>query len=146
MLYKLIDDMSALQPQPFGDFSRYDRVEKELEKLLATQFALLFEDAPLLPFHQSRSFQGEGDVYCLDAAGDIVVFELKRSTADSDAVEQALRYAEKCSQWTYADIDGMFRRYPEQTYGDVGIDKVHKDQFDLSEPLKAEQFNRRCRR
>lgn len=143
MLYKMIDNMTALQAQPFWDFGRYQRLEKDLEELLASHlFDVLFEGAPLLPFHQERSYQPEGDVYCLTSSGDILIFELKRSTAGDDALDQVLRYAQVCSSWTYADIDRMFRAYPKQTYGDVALSKVHQEAFGLSEPLKPEQFNR----
>ncbi len=75
MLYRLTDG-NGLEPLEFQDFPGS---EKDLENLLAENlFNKLFEQACLFPFHQERRLQPEADVYALNEAGVVVIFELKR--------------------------------------------------------------------
>jgi hypothetical protein len=144
VLYRLIDNMTALKPLGFWDFSRFQRLEKDLEILLADHlFDILFERSRLLPFHRERSRQPEGDIYALNEYGDIVIFELKRGTAGDDALAQLLRYAQKAAQWDYKAINERFRVYSKPTGENLDIKKTHQESFGLSEPLETEQFNGR---
>jgi len=143
MLFKLANDLSELLPLAFSDFTRFQKREKHLEELLSGHlFDVLFEGAPLLAFHQERSYQPEGDIYSLNCAGELVIFELKVATASDDALDQLFRYAQRAGQWQYPEIDRKFRAYPKQTYGNCDIAKAHQDAFGLTEPLKPEDFNR----
>jgi hypothetical protein len=143
MLYRLSKDLCELSPLPFSDFTRYQKQEKHLEELLSKHlFDTLFEGTPLLPFHQERSYQPEGDIYALNASGDIVIFELKVSTAGDTALDQLLRYVQVAGQWRHGEIDHKFRAYPKQIYGDVDVAEAHRDAFGLTEQLMPEDFNR----
>ncbi len=143
MLFRLNDDLSELEPMPFASFARYARREKHLEELLSRHlFGTLFEGTPLLPFHQERNYQPEGDIYALDRRGDVTVFELKRGTAEDGALAQLLRYAQAAGGWSYADLDRKYRAYPGRLLDGVDLAEAHRQAFDLASPLKPEEFNR----
>jgi len=143
MLFRLSDDLTELEPMPFSDFARHARREKHLEELLSRHlFDTLFEGTPLLPFHQERSYQPEGDIYALDRRGELFVFELKRGTAEDGALAQLLRYAQVAGQWAYADLDRKYRAYPKRLLDGVSLAEAHRQAFDFAAPLKPEEFNR----
>src|SRR4051794_34069753 len=104
VLFELTNDLSELKPMAFKDFPSYQKSEKHLEEVLSSHlFDVLFEGMPLLPFHQERNYQPEGDIYALNSAGDIVIFELKVGTAASDALDQLFRYTQVAGQWSYEE-------------------------------------------
>ena len=144
MLFELhLDDDGAddLELQPFLNLQQVNRLEKDLEKILADHlYNTLYQQAPLMPFFQERAFQEEADLYALNEDGDLVIFELKRGGAGSGAVQQILRYAQDAGQWSYAELS---ERYSKYTDGETELAKAHKEEFELDEPLSTEQFNRR---
>lgn len=143
MLFHLTNDLTELKPLKFWDFTHYQRPELHLEELLSDHlFATLFEGMPLLPFHQERPYQPEGDIYALNCQGDIVIFELKVRIAEDCALDQLLRYAQRAGHWRFDEIDRKFRSYPKNTYPDTPIHTAHREAFDLTESLKPEAFNR----
>jgi hypothetical protein len=143
MLYKLIKDCSELEPMAFADFTSYCKREKHLEELLCKHlFDILFEGMPLLPFHQERSYQPEGDIYAVNAVGDLFIFELKVATVADTALDQLFRYVQVAGQWPYEEMDRKFRSYPKQSFGNVPLIEAHQEAFDIAMPLPREQFNR----
>lgn len=143
MLFKLSDDLSELKPIAFSDFTAYKKREKHLEELLSNHlFEVLFEGLPLLPFHQERPYQPEGDIYALDRHGNVVIFELKVGAAEGGALDQVLRYAQVAGQWQYSEIAKKFKTYSKQDSRDITLDKAHQEAFGLEAPLKQEEFNR----
>ena len=88
MLFELVEECCKLKPVAFSSFGQIARTEKHLEDLLARHlFDTLFEQTPLLPFHQEASYQLVADIYALNEEGDIVIFELKRDQADVGALD-----------------------------------------------------------
>ena len=89
MLYKLEqenDEVLGLEPVEFKDLSSFGKYEKDLENLIANNILdLLFEDSKLMPVFQERLYQAEADIYALNEYGELVIFELKRSSADASA-------------------------------------------------------------
>jgi hypothetical protein len=146
VLYRLTDDLVGLEPVPFADFIRYAKREKHLEEVLSRHlFDTLFEGTPLLPFHQERSYQPEGDIYALDRSGGVVVFELKVAAAGDAALAQLLRYAQVAGGWAYPEIDRKFRAYQQRLpYGSAGVElaEAHRQAFGLPAALRPEEFNR----
>jgi hypothetical protein len=144
-LHRLVTDKRTLTPLPFKDYADIQKVEKDLEILLATNlFDVLFEDATLMPIFQERQYQSEADLYALNQQGDLFIFELKRSIVGEDAMHQILLYTQKAGQWTFNELEDKFRSYYK------GIDKddetlpeVHKEAFQLEQPLVPSQFNRK---
>ena len=126
MLYKLSDTgqgLGTLEPISFLEVASLQRSEKDLETLLADHLLdVLFEDAPLMPIFQERQLQAEADVYALNKAGDLVIFELKRGLAHEDAVLQAIRYAQYAGQWRYSEL--------QRRYDDYLRKKTKKDEKD----------------
>jgi RecB family endonuclease NucS len=101
MLYRIGktgDKFDSIDPLPFSGLP----LEKDLENLIAQNlWDVLFESSELMPIFQERSWQPEADIYALNKEGDVIIFELKRDQAGSDAVHQALRYCEKAARFTY---------------------------------------------
>ena len=143
MLFKLSNDHAKLEAVAFKDFEADSKIEKDLENLLADHLLdVLFEGRPLMPFHQERRMQAEADIYALDEAGDVIIFEIKRSTADAGALAQLFRYTQDAGRWSYADIQRRFTQYPKSDFPEMTLQLAHKCAFDLDAPLAAEQFNR----
>jgi hypothetical protein len=139
MLYKI--DLSGepkLQPVEFQTVG----LEKQLEDLLAANLLdTLYENDPLLPIFQERQWQGEADIYALNADGDLVIFELKRGSAGSETVYQALRYCEASSRWGYDKLEQMLRKYAEGSPA-ASLQAEHQRAFELTVPLDKANFNR----
>jgi len=127
------------------DFQQREKLEKDLENLLAGHLEMLFEDVPLLPFHQERVLQAEADIYALDEQGNMVLFELKRSTAWEEAVNQLLRYTQHAGQWDYDEIERKLRAYAPGEYGSMSLAEAHQQALGLTTALPREQFNRNQR-
>ena len=142
MLYKLNSTngkFDKLEPVAFKNFSSFGNMERDLENLIANSiFDILFEDARLMPIFQERQGQAEADIYALNDRGELVIFELKRSSASVDAVNQVLRYAQNAGQWRYPKIQNLYCRY-SGTESD--LIKDHKEAFNLEHSLDAREIN-----
>jgi hypothetical protein len=141
MLYKLgksSKKFDSLDPLAFSGLP----LEKELEDLIAQNlWDVLFEDSPLMPIRQERSWQPEADIYALNEYGDLAIFELKRAHADGGAVHQALRYCEKAGKYSYAKLEEMLRAYRKGQ--PVDLQQEHQTSFALEHPLDCSAFNKR---
>jgi len=90
----------------------FGKIEKDLENLIANNmFSVLFEDSGLMPIFQERQRQKEADIYALNREGELIIFELKRSCAKKDAVQQALRYAQDAGQWGYSKLQDNLPKF-----------------------------------
>lgn len=142
MLYKLTNQSKDIEPLPFLNFADLEKIEKDLEVLLATYLLeVLFEDAALMPIFQERQLQSEADLYALNGSGDLVIFELKRGFAGADAMLQVLRYAQNAGQWTFRILEEKYRTYCGIAAASLTED--HKDAFNLERPLLPSEFNTR---
>ena len=143
MLYKLAidnDGCKDLVPLPFLDFADLGKIEKDLEVLLATHLLdVLFEDAAVMPIFQERPIQAEADLYALKRDGSLVIFELKRGFAGSDAMLQALRYAQDAGQWTFNTLEEKYRAYCGNN--SASLTGAHGEAFNLERPLLPSEFN-----
>ena len=144
MLYKLSSSdkqFNGLEPVAFKDFAGFGNNEKNLENLIANSILdVLFEDSSLMPIFQERPWQAEADIYALNEKGDLVIFELKKSTAREDAVHQALRYTQNAGQWNYSKLQEIYQNYSDEN---AELTQSHKDAFDLKDPLNKSEFNRK---
>jgi len=142
MLYKLTlgeEAPNTIEPIEFYELSELNKIEKDLENLLAENLLdKLFEDNALMPIHQERSFQGEADIYAVTSTGDLVVFELKRGAVGDDAMLQILRYAQRAGQWTYDALNNYYKKKHPQT--ELAI--AHQEAFGLDRQLTPAEFNR----
>lgn len=141
MLYRLGNDLTKLDAHPFVDFQQQSKLEKDLENLLATHLETLFDEFPLLPFHQERPLQAEADLYALDEHGTVIIFELKRSTACGGALDQLLRYTQEAGHWDYEELERKLRSYAPDEYGSMSLAEAHQQALGLDKPLRREQFN-----
>ena len=141
MLYKLgksQDKFDSIEPVAFKGLPR----EKELEDLLAKSlWDVLFEGNELMPISQERPWQDKADIYALNKYGDLIVFELKRESADLGAVHQILRYCENASRFGYEKLQEMLRKYRNDPKLD--LQEEHKGNFDLEQHLDKSGFNKR---
>lgn len=144
MLYKIITEkgiFSNIEPIGFKDVSYFGNNEKDLENLISQNLlTTLFEDGSLMPIFQERKWQPEADIYALNSKGDLIIFELKRSSAGEDAVHQALRYAQKANTWTYSELEEKFKTYEDTT---ASLKEAHKEAFFLESPLLEREFNQK---
>ena len=142
MLYKLGSSdgkFDKLEPVEFKDFSSFGKLEKELEELIAKNILeVLFEDSSLMPIFQERQYKSEADIYALNEKGELIIFELKRSSASEYAVYQVLGYAQKAGQWTYSELQGMYQKY---TGENNELTEAHQDAFGLEDSLDAKELN-----
>ena len=146
MLYRIGNEGGArtLTPLEFMDFGELGKLEKDLEALIAANLLdILFEDAALMPIFQERPIQAEADLYALDRAGDLVIFELKRGYASSDAMLQALRYGQTAGQWTYNQLENKYRLYVGNE--SISLAVAHQEAFSLERALTPTEFNLRQR-
>lgn len=144
MLYKLGSSngkFDKLEPVGFKDFSSFGNLEKDLEELIAKSILdVLFEDASLMPIFQERQFQAEADIYALNEKGELIIFELKRSSAGEGAVHQALRYAQEAGQWSFAKIQSKYHQYSSDKNE---LLKDHQEAFNLEHSLEAKELNKK---
>ena len=150
MLFKLSDTgqgRGTLEPLSFLGVADLQRTEKYLENLLADHlFDVLFEDADaaLMPIFQERQLQAEADVYALNKAGDLVIFELKRELAYEDAVPQVMRYAQDAGQWRYPKLQHLYDVHlQKKAMSTTDLREAHRDAFQLESTLPVSNFN--CR-
>ncbi len=145
MLYELTIEgqgSNELKAVEFFDFSDLGMVEKDLEALVATHlFDVLFEDRALMPIFQERPMQAEADLYALNSGGDLIIFELKRSSAGSDAMLQALRYGQDAGQWSYTQLEEKLRTYRRNS--NISLADTHREDFGLQTALAKSEFNKR---
>ena len=144
MLYEISKSegkFTHLDPLKFQNMAHFGNQEKDLENILASSmFQVLFEEARLFPIFQERSYQAEADIYALNESGDLVIFELKRESANVDAVQQILRYAQEAGQWRYPKLAQLYKKY-EKDGSELSL--AHKEAFELDEEVNSELFNRR---
>lgn len=148
MLYKLNfgeHTAATLEPLKFGDLSAVGKLEKDLENILADHLLnVLYEEAQLMTIFQERQRQSEADLYALDQAGDLVIFELKLGVAGEDAVHQLLRYAQDAGQWTFAKLEAKYDIYVRKNaQEETSLADAHRDAFELERTLDPGEFNRR---
>ena len=144
MLYRLKKSngkFDRFEPVEFKDFSSFENKEKDLENLIATNIlTVLFEEASLMPIHQERQWQAEGDIYALNENGDLIIFELKRCAAGEGAVHQVLRYAQEAGQWSYSQLE---KKYQEYSGSNDSLIEAHKEAFNLEHALDVKGINRK---
>jgi hypothetical protein len=144
MLYELKmenENYTKIEPVGFNDFSDFGKTEKYLENLISeNQFSTLFEDGSLMPIFQERQWQPEADIYALNSKGELLIFELKTSTAGENALHQILRYAQDANNWTYSTLETKFQHYEKTT---DSLKESHQKAFDLVEPLLEREFNQK---
>ena len=145
MLYKL-NKNNEIEKLEFMNFSDQDKLEKDLENLLAENLlGKLFETKILMPIFQERPIKEEADIYALDENGDLIVFELKRSTAGKGSLEQLFRYVTEAGEWGYSEIENKFKKYlnkkEKNDTENISLAEKHQDIFGLDEPLSEDEFN-----
>jgi len=94
-----------------------------------------------MPIFQERPLQPEADIYALNEFGELVIFELKRSTAGHDAALQALRYSQAAGQWSYSTLEEMYRKYYPKS--ELSLTRAHQAEFGLEHELHPRQMNRK---
>ena len=134
--------LGTLEPLSFLNVDDLQRTEKDLENLLADHLMdVLFEDAALMTIFQERQLQAEADLYALNKAGDLVIFELKRGLAYEDAVLQAIRYAQDAGQWLYPELQHRYNVYlSKKDMSTTNLREAHRDAFQLGECPSSIQF------
>jgi len=98
--------------------------------------------AKFQPIFQERQWQAEADIYALNEKGELIIFELKRSSAGEGAVHQALRYAQDAGQWSYSKLQEKYHKYSKT---EAALTEAHKEAFNLEHALHAKEINNKQR-
>lgn len=142
MLYELSSmdgKLNNLEAVPFKDFSSLGYREKDLEELIAKHlFTVLFEEYRMMPIFQQRQYQAEADIYALNEKGELIIFELKRGTADEGAVQQVLRYGQDSGQWSYTELEHKYQQYAQT---DIDLTRAHQQAFGLEHAVSSKEMN-----
>ena len=150
MFYKLstsAGSLGKLEPLPFLDAGPLQQRETDLESLLALNLLdVLFAEARLLGISQRAAASGlyEADLYAVNRAGDLVIFELKRGVAGEEAVLQALVDTQHAGRWVFSELQHRFDAYlDKKRQAQLDLREAHREAFQLEPPLDASSFNRR---
>ncbi len=139
MLYKY--NGGNLEMLESHDIRVVEGKEKDLENLLAKNLSDLYvENGQLMPIFQERAMQEEPDLCALDRDGNLLIFELKRSTVTGDVTLQIMRYCQNYGQKNYSDLCSMYNTFLHTET--ANLQEAHAEAFGLDKPLNVEEFNR----
>lgn len=142
MLYMYDEKNNSIERLQSYNYEDLGGLEKDLENLLANNLSELYaEGGQLLPIFQERRIQPEPDLCALDKDGNLYIFELKRGIVPGDTTIQVMRYCQEYGQKDYYELCSMYKTYTKDT--DSNLAEVHREAFDLEQPLKKEEFNRK---
>ncbi len=134
----------SLEAMRFYDYADIGNNEKDLENLLAQNLGKLYaENGQLMPIFQERPFQPEPDLLALDEAGNLVIFELKRSNVNEDTTIQIMRYTQKYGRKEYTELDRLYKGYKGKEDANDILAEEHQVIFGLEKPLPRENFNQK---
>ena len=118
--------------------------EKDLENLIFRNIETLMGQ-DLMVLFQERDWKAEPDILAIDDHGNTWIFELKRWSAEEDAVLQLLRYGQVFGQHPYEKLERYYRMQKAKTLPSAKVSSLlhdHQKYFDLSAPLSETDFNR----
>jgi hypothetical protein len=116
----------------------FDLDERGLQDILFRSLDRLIPEDELVLLMQSRHWQEEPDIMALGADGTLYIFELKAWESRSQNLLQALRYGQIYGQYSYRQLDAMFRSF---MVGDRSLKDTHHNTFDVQ--LPEGDYNRR---
>ncbi len=114
MLFKINPDKNDLNRATRVSLSQFDWDERRLQRLLFDNLEDIFSTEELLIISQSRAFKEEPDLMAVDENGDLWIFEIKAWESESENLLQALRYGQIFGQYSYDDLDELFRKFSEE--------------------------------
>ena len=112
--------------------------ERGLQDILFRSLDRLIPEDELLLVMQSRRWQEEPDIMALGADGSLFIFELKTWESRSENILQVLRYGQIYGQYSYQQLDALFRSFMVM---DRSLRETHHGTFDVE--LTEEEYNRR---
>jgi hypothetical protein len=113
--------------------------ERGLQDILFRSLDRLIPEDELLLVMQSRQWQEEPDIMALGADGTLFIFELKAWESRSENLLQVLRYGQIYGQYSYRQLDAVFRSFMVR---DASLKETHHSTFDLelAEEAKAAEI------
>jgi hypothetical protein len=81
---------------------------------------------------KERRWQEEADLFALDRAGTLYIFELKRWQSSPENLLQVMRYGQIFGRYSYDELQDLARRH-EKLQGELQI--KHQEHFELEQPL-----------
>ena len=111
--------------------------ERGLQDILFRSLDRLIPEDELLLVMQSRRWQEEPDIMALGADGTLFVFELKAWESRSANLLQVLRYGQVYGQYSYQQLDALFRSF---TVMDRPLKDAHHSTFDVE--LPEQEYNK----
>jgi hypothetical protein len=112
--------------------------ERGLQDILFRSLDRLIPDDELVLVMQSRHWQEEPDIMALSADGTLFIFELKAWESRSENLLQVLRYGQIYGQYSYEQLDALFRSFIVR---DHSLKDTHHSTFDVE--LPEVEYNKR---
>lgn len=122
-IWKIGDKPEKLQPA---------RMENEdlLEELIFKNISILDDGWMLIGRQVRTNYDKRIDLLAVDAAGSLIIIELKRHKTPRDVVAQALDYASWVINLEEEDIAGIYNDFCKQrNLPDMGLDKAFLQHF-----------------
>jgi len=138
MLFTLDTQSCELSRVTRGQLSDIGWSEEKFQKLLFDHLESVLGDEDLVPLSRSRRWQEEPDIMAMDRNGHLYIFELKRWEAKEENLLQVLRYGQIYGQYSYEQLDEMFRRFYSDGSRLLGF---LNNRFQLVPPLTESQVN-----
>lgn len=98
-------------------------LESRLEDWLETDIGILDDSLFLIGRQVETDFGGTIDLLCVDAAGDLVVVELKRGKTPRDIIGQILDYAAWVDGLSYERIDAIAGQYLRRPFDEAFLER-----------------------
>lgn len=113
MLFKLKQEREKVEFQPFSKWqaSGLNVKEKDVENWLSEHPGLLFGDERIIVISQSIPGGAMADILALDAAGKLVIVEIKRDWSNRKTIGQLLEYAASMAEITYRQLEELHQKY-----------------------------------
>jgi Holliday junction resolvase len=127
-----------------SSFKNLGWTEKDLENLVVRNIDTLIGQDLMVVFQETRG-QEEPDILAIDSEGTVWFFELKRWSADIDAVQQIIRYAQKFGRSPYRELNEYYNRWQQsanKTTKIFSLEEEHKKYFGLDSSLPKMSFNK----
>mgnify|MGYP000886990417 CR=1 FL=1 len=109
--------------------------ERDFQNILFKSLDRLLPDEELLLLAQSRFWQEEPDLLAIDERGKLYIFEIKVWESRSENLLQVLRYGQILGNYTYDDLDRIFR------HDDSGRSLADSHRATFGIELPKEKFN-----
>lgn len=94
--------------------------ENRLEKWLIEDISILSNSLAIIGSQVITAYNKKIDILAVNRIGEILIIELKRDKTYREIVAQALDYATWVKDLNYDELNGIFNKYGNSEYNDLG--------------------------